>query len=102
MNNDETNIFKVLRLIRNMKVSELAEVLDTSAANISSIESGRHNPSRRLLRDYAKALGVTPEFIANHAPNNNGADRRFEDYLFNVLNDVLILEREERSITSVH
>lgn len=91
----DLNIYKVLRLIRDLKVSELAEMLDTSAANICGIESGRHNPSRRLLRDYAKALGVTPEFIANHAPNSEGKDPQFEEYLYGVLTDVLALKKEE-------
>lgn len=95
----ELNIFRVLRMIRNLKVSDLAKILDTSAANISSIEAGRHQPSRRLLRDYAQALGVTPEFIADHAPNAENKDSRFEEYLFGVLNDVLRLEQEERTIT---
>lgn len=94
----ELNIFKVLRMIRNLKVSDLAKMLDTSSANISSIEAGRHQPSRRLLRDYAKALGVTPEFIANHVPNAENKDSRFENYLFNVLGDVLKFEEEEKSL----
>jgi transcriptional regulator with XRE-family HTH domain len=92
--NKERNIFKLLRLIRNIKVSELAEMLDTSVANISSIENGRSQPSRRLLRDYAQVLGVTPEFISNHASNAENKDSRFEDYLFEVLNEVLELDRK--------
>lgn len=90
------NIYRVLRLIRDLKVSELAEMLDTSAANICGIESGRHNPSRRLLRDYAKALGVTPDFITNHAPNNEDKNPQFDEYLYGVLTDVLALKNEEK------
>ncbi len=95
--NKERNIFKVLRLIRDIRVADLAKTLDTSVANISSIETGRSQPSRRLLRDYAKALGVTPEFISNHAPNAENKDDKFEKYLFDVLNDVLELDRKEKT-----
>lgn len=91
------NIFKTLRLIRDIKVIDLAKSLDVSPANISSIEAGRHNPSKRLLKDYAHALGVTPEFISNRLSNEEESrDSRFEEYLFGVLNDVLALEQDEK------
>lgn len=84
------NIYKTLRVIRNLKPKELAEILETSPSNISSIEVGRHKPSRRLLRDYAKALGVTPEFIHDH---ESKPCERYEEYLFRVLSDVLEFEK---------
>ena len=97
----ERNIFKFLRMIRDIKVTDLAKTLDVSPANISSIEAGRHSPSKRLLEDYAQALGVTPDFINNHLPGSenseNGADR-YEEYLFSVLNDVLTLDQERKSL----
>lgn len=96
------NIFKVLRKIRDIKVTDLAKALDVSPANISSIEAGRHCPSKRLLTDYAQALGVTPEFINNHLPCSDESkkdDERYEEYMFGVLNDVLALEKERRSLT---
>lgn len=95
---EENNIFKILRLIRNIKVSDLAKTLEVTPSKISAIEAGRHSPSKRLLRDYAQALGVTPEFIANHLPDAEGKDEKFEYYLASVLNDVLSLEQEERAM----
>lgn len=96
---EEKNIFKALRMIRNIRVSDLAKTLEVTPANISSIEAGRHSPSRRLIKDYASALGVTPDFISNHMPDAENKDSRFEEYLFNVLGDVLALDQEERSLT---
>ena len=84
------NIFRTLRIIRNLKAKELAKILETSPSNISLIEAGRHKPSKRLLRDYAKALGVTPEFIHNHEMMPS---KRYEEYLFRVLSDVLEFEK---------
>lgn len=96
----ERNIFKILRMIRGIKVTDLANELDVTPSNICSIEAGRHNPSRRLLKDYAKALKVTPEFISNHMPNSENKDDRFEEYLFGVLNDVLTLDQELKSLST--
>lgn len=95
---NERNIFRVLRMIRDIKVTDLAKTLDVSPANISSIEAGRHNPGKRLLKDYAHALGVTPDFISNHISYDNSTENsnenRYEEYLFSILNEVLTLDRE--------
>lgn len=46
------NIYKTLRVIRNLKAKELAEMLDTSPSNISLIEVGRH----KILQQYASNI----------------------------------------------
>lgn len=61
MNN--LNIFRLLRIARGITVKELSETLMVTPTYISNIETGRQFPSKRLLRDYAKALGVAEETI---------------------------------------
>lgn len=94
----EKNIFRALRIIRDIKTKDLAKTLNVSPANISSIESGRHNPSKDLLPKYAQALGVTPEFINNHLTDHEKSKNetdQYQDYLFQVLNEVLTLDRDK-------
>lgn len=83
-NKNDLNIFRLLRIARNKKVKDIAEDLKITPAYIHAIESGKNFPSGRLLRDYAKVLGVSEETIKNFKPDEN-SDLRFEKALLRVL-----------------
>lgn len=91
------NVFRILRIVREIKASELANKLDISAATISSIENGRFSPGRRLLRDYAKALDVTPEFISEYVEIAKNEDCRYEEYFFQVLTAVIEMDMDKKN-----
>jgi len=55
------NLGKIIRHLREQKgwsQDELAFKVDTSAANISRIETGKHWPGTELLKNIAKAFGM--------------------------------------------
>ena len=81
------NIFTVLRFIRNIPRKKLAEMAEISESTISCIEKGKRNLSKRALRDYAKVLGVSSNFIEEY--KNPLPNERYEEYLFRVLEAVL-------------
>ncbi len=81
---EELNVFRLLRLARNLKVKDLAQELSVSSAYINAIENGERFPSERLLRDYAKALGVSPEIFQIFRPEEH-KDKRFENVLLSLL-----------------
>lgn len=62
MKQSET-IYRLLRIAQNRSIKSLAEELNISSAYINSIEKGKRQPAKRLLKDYAAALNVTPEYI---------------------------------------
>ena len=62
-NNNEANVYKLVRLARNVSVKDLAEELRVTAAYINAIENGSRIPSERLIRDYSVALGVSEELL---------------------------------------
>lgn len=78
------NIFRLLRIARDIKVKDLAKELSVTPAYINAIENGERFPSDRLLRDYAKALGVEKEIILNFNPNKQ-SNKKFENVLLSVL-----------------
>lgn len=92
---NRNNVFKILREIRKVKACDLAQKLDVSAATISSVEHGRNFPSRRLLRDYAKALDVTQEFISEYVEIAKNEDCRYEEYYFKVLTAVIKMDMDK-------
>ena len=78
------NIFRLLRIARDKKIKDLAEELSITPAYINAIESGNIFPSERLLRDYAKALGVRKETILSFN-TENCKSKKFENALLEIL-----------------
>lgn len=56
-------VYRLLRIAQNRSVKELATQLEITTAYVHSIENGERVPAKRLLRDYASALHVTPDYI---------------------------------------
>ncbi len=49
------------RINRNITQGQLAEMIGTKQTNISRLESGRYNPSMKMLRKIAEAMGMKLE-----------------------------------------
>lgn len=81
---EKPTVFYLLRVARNKKVKDLAEELEVSPAYINAIESGQRYPSKRLLRDYAGALGVEVSTIEEFYQNRSG-NQPFENLLLALL-----------------
>ncbi len=84
-NNSDLNVFRLLRIARNKRIKEVAEELSITPAYVHAIESGKNFPSGRLLRDYAKVLGVSEETILNFKPEENKKNLVFENTLLRLL-----------------
>lgn len=56
----KTNL-KELRENKNIKQSELAELVGVRRETIVHLENGKYNPSLKLAMDIAKIFGVTVE-----------------------------------------
>lgn len=90
----DRNIFRILRQIRGIDVHELAEKLNKADEYVLSVEDGSIQPVAGPLVEYANALGVTTEFIVSRRTDAGNRDEKFEDYLFDVLQDVRRLSME--------
>jgi len=59
----ETTLGKVLKLLRNaegISAAELASRLGWSPSYISAIETGKKEPTLRILNDYGRYFGISP------------------------------------------
>ena len=67
------NIFRLLRIAKDMKVKELADMLRVTPSYINAIENGTRIPSSRLVKDYAEAFEVDESIIItfNKEANEN-------------------------------
>lgn len=61
--NNNTNIFRLLRIARDKTIKEVADALLVTPAYVSAIEKGNRNPSKRLIRDYAKIFNIDEKII---------------------------------------
>lgn len=87
---DNLNVFRLLRVARNMSVKDIAEELSVTTAYIHAIENGEKFPSDRLLRDYAQVLGVDEKTILNFKPETGKL--KFEKSLLYLLKIICELE----------
>ena len=84
---DPTNIFRLLRIARDIGVMDLAEELGVTSAYISAVESGTRTPSLRLLKEYARVFNVDANIILNFSDASKPNDR-FEDMLLLLLKKI--------------
>jgi transcriptional regulator with XRE-family HTH domain len=64
--NENANIFRLLRIARDMTQKEVAEKVGIEPAYVSVLEKGkRSNPSEEVINNYARALSVDKELIVN-------------------------------------
>ena len=81
---NKLNIFRLLRIARDIKVKDLAQELSVTPAYINAIENGERFPSDRLLKDYAQALGVEKDTILNIKLEDQ-KNKKFENVLLSLL-----------------
>ncbi|MDO5812540.1 MAG: helix-turn-helix transcriptional regulator [Bacillota bacterium] len=84
-NNNSLNVYRLLRIARDLKVKELAEKLMVTPAYINAIEKGERIPSKRLIRDYSIALNVDERIITTFSNNKNNS---FEKLLLKILKEI--------------
>mgnify|MGYP002679772768 CR=1 FL=1 len=51
-NNSHLNIYRLLRIAKDLKTKEVADELRVATAYVSAIEKGKRTPSVRLRRNY--------------------------------------------------
>lgn len=84
MEKNKLNIFKLMRVLRNMSVKEVADELDITTSYVNKIENGEKWPSGRLLRDYANVLDISPEILLSFKTVDE-KDDKFDHLLQKIL-----------------
>ena len=72
--NPERNYLKAWREHRRLTQAHLAEMVDTTGAVISLLESGDRRLSDKWLRRIAPALGIPVGYLLEQHPDNVQAD----------------------------
>ena len=81
------NIFRLLRIVKDWSVKDLASELRVTPAYVNMIENGERKPSSRLIKDYAEILDIDEGIILNFC-NESGKDSKFEEILLSLLNKI--------------
>ena len=92
------------RNLASLSLRQLSEMTDVSNAYLSQIERGLHEPSIRVLRSVAEALGLAPETLLEQAgllDEDDEATRptSTEDA---IKSDPLLTDEEKSALLSVY
>lgn len=68
------SFIRAQRELASLSLRQLSDMTDVSNAYLSQIERGLHEPSIRVLRSVARALGMAPEVLLARAGLLNDAD----------------------------
>jgi transcriptional regulator with XRE-family HTH domain len=96
------SFIRAQRKLANLSLRELAALTDLSNAYLSQIERGLHEPSVRVLRSVAQALGVSPATVLAQAglldeePSDGSAT---EDA---IRKDPLLTQSQKRALLGVY
>ncbi len=71
-------VLKLLRIVQDLSVKDLASRMQVSSSYISDVEAYRKNPSLDMLERYSIALGVKTSTLLyfNEQGKNNGYDHK--------------------------
>ena len=87
MQSEQPNHLRAWRRFRKLTQQQLADAIEppTSKSVIAAIESGERGLSDKWLRKLAPALGTTPGFLLDHAPDQ--IDTSFLDVMRDIPED---------------
>lgn len=75
------NRIKTRRINKNLRQSQLAEMLNISNNHLSAIENGREKPSLDLLFSICEMLETTPDYMLLGCPRINNTPKALADSL---------------------
>jgi transcriptional regulator with XRE-family HTH domain len=92
------------RNLASLSLRQLSEMTDVSNAYLSQIERGLHEPSIRVLRSVAEALGIAPETLLEQAglleeDDDSGRPTSTEDA---IKSDPVLTDDEKAALLSVY
>jgi transcriptional regulator with XRE-family HTH domain len=92
------------RNLASLSLRQLSDMTDVSNAYLSQIERGLHEPSIRVLRSVAEALGISPETLLEQAglleeDDDSARPTSTEDA---IKSDALLNDDEKSALLSVY
>ena len=76
MQKDYAKAFRIIRAAFGLKQSDLAAKMPVTASQLSLIESGKRQPSLKVVDALASAVGVPSALVSLLASNANDMDSR--------------------------
>ena len=92
----EDNVYRLLRIARDLRVKDVAEALGVTPAYINAIEAGKREPSMKLISSYAAVLGVDENTLFHFRNPDNQPDR-FEQFMLLILKKISALDQSGES-----
>ena len=75
--NENKNVYYWLRMINNLSSEQVSEQLQISLSYVRAIETGKKQPSKRLLRVYANLFDIDEEIIVEFSKKEMTSTKKF-------------------------
>ncbi len=75
--NEKKNVYYWLRMINNLSSEQVSEQLQISLSYVRAIETGKKQPSKRLLRAYANLFDIDEEIIFEFSKKEMTSTKKF-------------------------
>lgn len=89
----ENNVYRLLRIARDLKIKDVAEAVGVTPAYISAIEAGKREPALDKIPAYAKALQVDENTLF-YFRDTCSRPGKFESFLLAILKKITDLDNE--------
>lgn len=76
MQSNYAKAFRIIRAAFGLKQSQLAERMPITASQLSLIESGKRQPSLRVIDSFANAVGIPSALVSLLASAPNDIDKK--------------------------
>lgn len=85
------DIFRLLRIAKDLKIRELAEKMGISPSYISEVESGKKKPSLEMIEKYSTALDIPKSVIFYFVEQNVTKKYHYQELLLQILQKICSL-----------
>ena len=86
------NIFRLIRLARDLRTSDVASMMGCTTAYVSQVENGERKPTVEWIGDFCKKLDVREDVVQHFDNNSEGT---FERKMLSVLQTICDMEDNE-------
>ncbi len=100
------SFIRAQRKLASLSLRQLSDMTDVSNAYLSQIERGLHEPSIRVLKNVADALGVSPETLLSRAgffaPSDDDGEAAAVSTEAAIAADPKLSDSEKQALLSVY
>lgn len=87
-------VLRLLRIARDLSISDLSEKAQISKSYITEIEKGKKKPSEKIIKNYSQGLNISEDSLNYMLNNYSKTHLPYRDLLLEILKRIVDLDEE--------